>query len=702
MGRITSIIISLVPVILLSGVLASDNSMTTISVPQLMAAETVVTPAPAAPLATEQTLSNTKYVVYFGEPKYYNGEINTDDLLAELGYIVKFIHNPVSSPEDFTRMDLIGFLFERALYTDTKEIDGGYDSGGPEYTVDAGKLAEYLFAYFGLTPNYLDKYKNGSSKLGSKYDSYDPARDVFLFRGSGAQWHFSEHYICSYADASQIYIDGHDITVKTIISPEYSVGDKKSADYKFLAIELKGKIFYRLISVNIYDDLRNHQTFILTLDRTSFYAPWTTVCRNGEMQYIVPETYLFESWSDPYPRLNIPPERYEGDAANYNENTGIYKYFIYNGDAYLVFVYYGIVDTYVYNIEHGTGHWMSGAEDLEVFYKPELAVLRNEDKAEENYICKSYRNFDIVDISPDHGYALLRRNLYPRQLEGEYLMRCLSTGEETYICDSYTRETIMSYSEESIEWVDSNHFRIKTVNKYDWPAIDVIFDGRRWCLDLDKSFDWLPIPPQETATALNLSATDFPSATCASSSERTIMDYSLQSQASEVTVYPEDFLAMRYIGTSNDNFEDSQNIYASGNNATGPFRIVNYRDFDTFEMQYPSGDWVVSQKVYKNANYVTSEGISVGSVKKNVIDAYQKYELKEYNISKISTVNLWTLDIVLKGIDLANTYLYVDNQNIFNESYPGTDYWGGLGAYIFILDQNNTVVKIVEYGPTSG
>jgi hypothetical protein len=65
-------------------------------------------------------------------------------------------------------------------------------------------------------------------------------------------------------------------------------------------------------------------------------------------------------------------------------------------------------------------------------------------------------------------------------------------------------------------------------------------------------------------------------------------------------------------------------------------------------------------------------------------------------------MNLYSLDIALQGIDLANTFLYVDNSIIFIDSYQGTDYWGGLGAIIFILDKNNEVVKIVKAAPTSG
>lgn len=178
--------------------------------------------------------------------------------------------------------------------------------------------------------------------------------------------------------------------------------------------------------------------------------------------------------------------------------------------------------------------------------------------------------------------------------------------------------------------------------------------------------------------------------------------FSLQSREAGMIAYPKDFLTMRCINPSNDNAEDTLFVYANGKNANGPFRIAYYRDFDTFELQYPSGDWTVLQKVYKDANYVTSEGISVGSSKKNVEAAYQKYGLQEYNISKITSMNLRSLDIALQGIDLAGTFLYVDNHNIFNDSYQGTDYWGGLEAIIFILDRNNVVVKIVGVAPTSG
>lgn len=176
--------------------------------------------------------------------------------------------------------------------------------------------------------------------------------------------------------------------------------------------------------------------------------------------------------------------------------------------------------------------------------------------------------------------------------------------------------------------------------------------------------------------------------------------FSRQSREAGMIAYPENFLTMRRVDPSDD-AEDTPFVYADGQNANGPFRIVYYRNFDTFESQEPSGDWTVLQTVYKDANYTTSEGVSVGTGKKDVVAAYQEYGLQEYNVSKITSMNLCSLDIALQGIDLADTFLYVDNHNIFSDSYPGTDYWGGLDAIIFIMDQNDAVAKIVRVAPTA-
>jgi pimeloyl-ACP methyl ester carboxylesterase len=169
-----------------------------------------------------------------------------------------------------------------------------------------------------------------------------------------------------------------------------------------------------------------------------------------------------------------------------------------------------------------------------------------------------------------------------------------------------------------------------------------------------------------------------------------------------MTTYPENFLTMRRTNDSKDNNGETPFIYASGQNANGEFRIAYYNDYDSYEIIDTSGEAYAVQTVYKNANYVTSEGVFVGSAKDDVLTAYQKYGLKEYKINRITSMGLNSLDIVILGIDLTDRFLYIDNHNIFNDSYPGHDYWGGLGAIIFILDQDNTVAKIVSYAPTSG
>mgnify|MGYP000857306494 CR=1 FL=1 len=180
------------------------------------------------------------------------------------------------------------------------------------------------------------------------------------------------------------------------------------------------------------------------------------------------------------------------------------------------------------------------------------------------------------------------------------------------------------------------------------------------------------------------------------------INFNRHSREAAIMAYPNNFLSMRCINPPDDNTEDIPFVYATGQNANGPFRIAYYHDFKRFESQHSPDDWAALQTVYINENYVTSEGICVGSSKKQVEKAYKKYGLKEYNISEITSMNLYSLDIALQGIDLANTFLYVDNSIIFIDSYQGTDYWGGLGAIIFILDKNNEVVKIVKAAPTSG
>lgn len=146
--------------------------------------------------------------------------------------------------------------------------------------------------------------------------------------------------------------------------------------------------------------------------------------------------------------------------------------------------------------------------------------------------------------------------------------------------------------------------------------------------------------------------------------------------------YPEDFLTMIYSKDINSNIVSEPFVYANGENANGSYRIAYYDDFDTFELSMSSG-WSATQTVFKNQNFVTSEGISVGSEKKDVINAYEKYEIKECKLSMITQMGLDSLDIALKGINLSDTFIYVDNHNIFDENYTGIDYGGGAWSIYF-------------------
>jgi len=176
----------------------------------------------------------------------------------------------------------------------------------------------------------------------------------------------------------------------------------------------------------------------------------------------------------------------------------------------------------------------------------------------------------------------------------------------------------------------------------------------------------------------------------------------VQGCKTSIIPYPEDFLTMKFIGPSTDDNNDIMLIYSTGQNANGPFRIAYYQNYNTVEMQYPTGKWEIIEKVYKNANYATSEGISVGSSKKDVVKAYKKYGLQEYKIGKITHINVRSLDILLGDVTFADTFLYVDNHNAFSDSYPGVNYWNGSGAFIFIINTGNVVERILSYSPTAG
>jgi hypothetical protein len=104
---------------------------------------------------------------------------------------------------------------------------------------------------------------------------------------------------------------------------------------------------------------------------------------------------------------------------------------------------------------------MSGAQDLADFYSDEIAVMNEMDDSDMVY----YRNFDIATISKDHNCALMRRNPEPGIMNGEYLFRNLATGDETYVCPSYTRESGITFSGfgEYYAWIDGNTLTLQVL-----------------------------------------------------------------------------------------------------------------------------------------------------------------------------------------------------------------------------------------------
>ena len=237
--------------------------------------------------------------------------------------------------------------------------------------------------------------------------------------------------------------------------------------------------------MDIYYDARYENAALFKLGDFNFHTPWYTVYRNGDAEHVsVIPSYNYESWSFPWPRLpNALPESYDENLGFHA--SGIIKCEIHKGVAYITFVYYGIVDVYVYDLDEKSGHWMSGAEDLAAFYGTMLEELRKSDEEIHWNTRAFFRSFDVVTIAQAHGYALIRRSLSAQGLKGQYIMRNLSTGEETFICGSYTRSgTIISYMDESFEWLSDDHLRVEVVEDSrdtGWSVVyDVNFDGQQW------------------------------------------------------------------------------------------------------------------------------------------------------------------------------------------------------------------------------
>jgi len=404
-------------------------------------------------------------------------DINTYELLDYMEVLVKYVNQPVASKEDIRQLDLLIFMFESSMYDPRTRYDKktGYQVSPPviNTSVEIGVLAEYMCMFFGLNEKYFDKYFNsfinGEYVFQSEYIKFDPLTDEFryswgLVPGQG-------RFVLSRTD-TKIYIDGNKITVKTIIISSDG-GETKSADYTFIAHIKDGDIRYQLVSVDIYEDKRNMNDVILTIEGIDFTAPWYTVDRNGELEYYTSMPIYFydndgQSWDPAYePEIWI-------------RNKGIK-----NGVAYIGVNYYFIRDTYILDIENKMGRWMSGAEDIEVFYEAEISYFeelkaKNEADDEGVFWPSYYHNYSIMTMSRQYDFALLRRSKTLFELPGEYFMRNLNTGEEVFICDSYTVKYGISYMHENFKWLTDEHLQINVWLGGESSYYDVIYDGKNW------------------------------------------------------------------------------------------------------------------------------------------------------------------------------------------------------------------------------
>jgi hypothetical protein len=169
--------------------------------------------------------------------------------------------------------------------------------------------------------------------------------------------------------------------------------------------------------------------------------------------------------------------------------------------------------------------------------------------------------------------------------------------------------------------------------------------------------------------------------------------------------------------------EPAELFYYVGLNAIE--RILDYGIVMVYSEEY-GGQEHFYETSYKDARFVTSENISVGSTKEEVLRAYRQYgitdvvdgykrnigglnvELEEYmqnGVQNYSAEELriynWLIFIKLLAEERGNIntdqLLYVDNG-----TPEGIEQFGGLGAWIFVFDDNDILQMIIITAPTSG
>ena len=140
-------------------------------------------------------------------------------------------------------------------------------------------------------------------------------------------------------------------------------------------------------------------------------------------------------------------------------------------------------------------------------------------------------------------------------------------------------------------------------------------------------------------------------------------------------------------------------------------------------LDFGVAEYYTASVAYKDKRFVTSEGISIGSTKEEVLKAYEKYavtgiiegyqqekpggELDRFlqdinNIPKSEGGGFrWLVflkNLAKKGYTVsADKLLYVDNV-----TEEGVEQFGGLGAWIFVFDDSDEVIMIIWTAPTTG
>lgn len=164
--------------------------------------------------------------------------------------------------------------------------------------------------------------------------------------------------------------------------------------------------------------------------------------------------------------------------------------------------------------------------------------------------------------------------------------------------------------------------------------------------------------------------------------------------------YPANYLTMGDEPINYEKLPKPVELY-SHLGADGIIRLLDYGIVEVVSIEYGGKSHFIETD-YKDKKFVTSEGIHVGSQKKEVLSAYKKYGIKEFSPDKLRDYNVRSSIVTLPEFQVTIPFLYVSNEKVFQPSYAGKDYWEGLVAFIFIFNDKNEVSRIVKVAPTSG